>query len=141
MPKQIFVNLPVNDLPKSIAFYEALGFAQNPDFSNDQGAALVWSEEIFIMLLTKDFYQQFLKNKQVADTQNTSAALLAFTLESKEAVQTFVDAAKANGGDAFPSFKPEGVSDDMMFGFEVLDPDGNQLEPLWMNPDFNPQAQ
>lgn len=138
MAKQIFVNLPVNDLAKSTAFYEALGFSKDPNFSDDNASAMKWSDDIVFMILKRDFYQTFLKGKTVAHTLTASGALLALTLDSKEAVQAFADTAKANGGDYYQV--DTGVPADMMFGYEVLDPDGNQLEPVWMNPNFNPQA-
>lgn len=137
MRKQVFINLPVIDLTKSTAFYEALGFTKNPNFSDDNASSMMWSDDIIFMLLTRDFYQTFLRSKTVAHTLTTSGALVALTMDSKEDVQKFADTAKANGGDFFKS-GPE-VPEDMMFGYEVLDPDGNQLEPVWMNPNFNPQ--
>lgn len=139
MSKIVFINLPVSDLAKSTAFYEALGFTKNPMFSDDNASAMQWSDDIVFMILKRDFYQTFLKDKSVADTGATSGALIALSLDSKEAVQKFADTAKANGGDYFKS-GPE-VPEDMMFGYEVTDPDGNQMEPVWMNPDFNPKEQ
>ena len=59
MTKMIFVNLPVTDLPRSKAFYEAVGFTNNPQFTNDSAAAMVWSEEIVVMLLTHEFWKTF----------------------------------------------------------------------------------
>ncbi len=137
MAKQIYVNLPVKDLAKSTAFYEALGFTKNLTFSNEKASAMMWTDDIFVMLLTRDFYQTFLKGKIIADTQAANGVLLALTLDTKEAVQAFADAAKQNGGDYYKI--ESGVPEDMMFGYEVLDLDGNQWEPLWMNSDFNPQ--
>lgn len=140
MSKQVYINLPVTDLSKSTAFYEALGFTKNLMFSDDNASAMMWSDDIVIMILKREFYQVFLKGKTVADTNATSGVLIALSLDSKEAVQKFADTAKANGGDYFKadSYGVPEVPDDMMFGYEVLDPDGNQLEPVWMNPDFNP---
>jgi predicted lactoylglutathione lyase len=138
MQKQIFVNLPVKDLTRATAFYEALGFTKNPDFSNDKGVAMMWGDSIFVMLLTRDFYKSFLRGKDVADPEKVSGVLLAIAMESKEAVQKFADTAKENGGDYFKT--DSGVSEDMMFGYEVTDLDGNQWEPVWMNTDLNPQA-
>jgi predicted lactoylglutathione lyase len=138
MTKQIFVNLPVKDLNKSTEFYKALGFTQNMDFSNEKASAMVWSEDIYVMLLTHDFYKTFLKGKEIADVQTTSGALFALSLESKEAVQQFADIAKQNGGDYYKS--ETGVPEEMMFGYEVQDIDGHTWEPLWMNPEFNPRS-
>jgi predicted lactoylglutathione lyase len=138
MSKQIYINLPVSDLAKSTEFYTALGFTKNSDFSNDDASAMQWSDDIFVMLLKPDFYKKFLKGKNIGDTASTSAVLLALTLDSKEEVQKFADTAKQNGGDYYNI--DMGVPEDMMFGYEVQDPDGNQWEPVWMNPDFNPKA-
>ena len=135
MTKQVFINLPVQDLPRSTAFYEALGFAKNPMFSDENASCMVWSDEIMVMLLTTEFYQQFLRDKSVADTKSTSGVLLALSMESKEAVQAFADKAKELGGDYFKA-GPE-MPEDMMFGYEVVDLDGNQWEPMWMNPNFS----
>jgi predicted lactoylglutathione lyase len=136
MAKQIFVNLPVSDLEKSTKFYEALGFTKNPKFSNETASSMMWSDEIVVMLLEHDFYSMFLKGKKIADTRQTSGVLLALSLESKEAVQHFADTAKQNGGDYYQV--DNGVPSDMMFGYEVEDPDGHGWEPMWVNPDFAP---
>lgn len=138
MAKQVYINLPVSDLARSTDFYKALGFTQNPNFSDENGSAMQWSDDIIVMLLTHDFYKKFLRDKELADTTKSSAVLLALSFDSKEEVQTFADTAKANGGDYFSG--DYGVPPEMMFGYEVLDPDGNQWEPVWMNPEFNPNA-
>ncbi len=138
MSKQIYVNLPVQDLAKATAFYEALGFVKQNDFSDENATGLKWSDEIFVMLLKYDFYKKFIKDKEIVDAAQTSGVLLAFTLESKEAVQQFADTAKQNGGDYYKV--DMGVPEAMMFGYEVQDPDGNGLEPVWMNPSFNPKS-
>ena len=137
MSKQVFINLPVSDLARAVAFYEALGFVKNADFSDDHAAALVWSDNIVAMLLTHDFYKKFIGNKSIADTNTQSAALLALSLDSKEAVQQFADTAKANGGDYYRV--DMGIPEDIMFGLEVSDPDGNHWEPVWMTQNFNPK--
>ena len=138
MSKQIYVNLPVKDLSKSTQFYTALGFTKNSNFSDENASAMEWSSEILVMLLKHDFYKKFLRDKNVSDTTKDSAVLLALTFDSKEEVQKFADTAKQNGGDYFKG--DYGVPEDMMFGYEVLDPDGHQWEPVWMNPDFNPKS-
>jgi len=139
MAKQIFINLPVSDLNRSTSFYEALGFTRNETFSDENARSMMWSEDIVIMLLTKEFYAKFLRDKTVIDAGTTSGTLIAMTLDSREEVQAFAETAKANGGDYFRV--DMGAPEDMMFGYEVLDPDGNQLEPVWMNADFDPQNQ
>lgn len=136
MSKQVFINLPVSDLARSTAFYEALGFTKNPDFSDDNASALQWSDDIIVMILRHEFYQKFIGDRHIADTRATSGALLAISLESPEAVTQFAETAKVNGGDYYRV--DMGVPEDMMFGYEVLDPDGNHWEPVWMNQDFMP---
>lgn len=134
MTKQIFVNLPVRDLEKSTTFYEALGFIKSEDWSAEHASAMRWSDTIVVMLLTHDFYKTFINGKEIPDTQKVNAALFALSLDSKEAVQTFADTAKQNGGDYYKV--DTGISEDMMFGYEVVDPDGHGWEPLWMNPEM-----
>jgi predicted lactoylglutathione lyase len=130
MSKQIFVNLPVKDLAKSTAFYTALGFKLNPDFSNSDASCVIWSEEIFFMLLTHDFYAKF-TSKTIIDAKTTSGALIALGLDSKEEVQKFADTAKASGGSWFEAEPNKGL--DFMFGLEVSDIDGNTIEPFFMD--------
>lgn len=138
MAKQVYINLPVKDLAKSTKFYQALGFKKNDTFSDDKGSGMEWSDEIVVMLVTHDFYKTFIPGKQIIDGKTTSGVLLALGLDSKEEVQKFAETAKANGGDFFKG--EYGAPEDMMFGYEVLDLDGNQWEPVWMSPDFNPKA-
>lgn len=137
MSKQVFINLPVSDLSASTKFYEALGFTKNPTFSNDKASSMVWSDEISVMLLVRDFYKSFLPHKEIADTKQTSSVLLALSMESKEAVLKFADTAKQNGGDSSQEDNP--APDDVMFSCMVQDPDGHTWEPMWMSPDFDPQ--
>jgi predicted lactoylglutathione lyase len=136
MSKQIYVNLPVSDLDKSTAFYEALGFTKNSVFSNESASSMQWSEDIVVMLLKHDFYKSFIGDRIIADVKQTSAALLALPLETKEAVQQFADTAKENGGEYYQV--DSGIPTDQMFGYEVSDPDGHIWEPVWMSQDFDP---
>lgn len=139
MSSQVYINLPVKDLSKATAFYEALGFTKNPMFSDQNASGLAWSDEIIVMLLTQDFYKKFLKGKSIINAQTTSGVMLALSMESKESVQKFADTAKANGGDYYKA-GPE-VPEDVMFGYEVTDLDGHVWEPIWMKPNFNPKEQ
>jgi hypothetical protein len=89
------------------------------------------------MLLTHDFYKKFIGNREIADTQKISSALIALSLGSKNAVQNFANTAKSNGGDYYKV--DMGIPEDSMFGYEVVDLDGHIWEPMWMNEDFLPQ--
>lgn len=130
MATMVFVNFPVRDLDAATEFYERLGFKKNEDFSNETSSSMVWDDTFWIMLLKHEFYQLFLKNKKIADAQNVSGTLTAFSVENADMVRKIAETAKANGGDYFSV--DMGIPEDQMFGLEVLDLDGNQLEPVWM---------
>lgn len=130
MSKQIFLNLPVKDLAKSTAFYTALGFTLNPDFSNDEGVAMVWSENIYFMLLKHEFYSKF-TSKTIPDLTQTSSALISLTMDSKDDVEKFVKTAKENGGDYFIAEPNQDL--DFMVCYEVTDLDGHTIEPTFMD--------
>lgn len=130
MTTMVFVNFPVSDLKRSTAFYEKLGFTQNKEFSTDEAVSMVWDDHFWIMLLNHEFYSRFIKDKTIADTQTTSSSLIAFSMESADAVKKFAETAKANGGGFYKV--DMGIPEDQMFGLEVEDPDGNSLEPNWM---------
>ncbi|WP_321388636.1 VOC family protein [uncultured Enterococcus sp.] len=130
MATMVFVNFPVTDVQRSTEFYQALGFVQNKDFSNEQTSSMVWDDNFWIMLLDYDFYKQFIKDKKIADTKTTSGVLTAFSMESADAVKKFAEIAKLNGGDYFHI--DMGIPEEQMYGLEVQDPDGNTLEPTWM---------
>ena len=129
MARMIFVNLPVTDLDRSIAFYEAIGGRKEPKFSNEQAAAIVLSDTIHVMLLTHDFYKSFTA-KPIADAHETSSVLLCVSCDSKADVDTMVEAAAVAGGTADPG--PRQEFGDMMYGRSFEDPDGHHWEPMWM---------
>jgi len=126
----IFVNLPVSDLARSQAFFEALGWAINPDFSDENAACVVLDEDKFLMILRRDFYEGFLEGgKQVGDPSTTSLALVSFDLPDREAVDAFIDRAAEAGARI-------GITRDLGFMYQRQfdDPDGNHFEPFWMDP-------
>ena len=99
MHKQIFVNLPVADLQKSITFFKNLGFEFNPQFTNEKGAGMVISESIYAMLLARDFFQTFTA-KTIADARKTTEVLVCLSCESRSEVDALVAKAVAAGGTA-----------------------------------------
>ena len=130
MAKMIFVNLPVTDLKASMAFYEAVGFTNNPMFTNDQAAAMAWSDEIVVMLLTHEFWKTF-TDKSLPDARAVAQVLLCLSHDSKDSVEAIVGKATAAGGKADPT-----PTQDMgfMFGRSFEDPDGHVWEIMWMDP-------
>jgi predicted lactoylglutathione lyase len=129
MSKMIFVNLPVTDLPKSMAFYEAVGFTNNPQFTNDQAAAMMWSDSIVVMLLRHDFWQTF-TSKAIPDAHASAQVMLCLSHDSQDSVNAIVDRAISAGG------KPEPTpTQDLgfMYGRSFEDPDGHIWENVYMN--------
>ena len=120
MSKQIFLNLPVSDLPKSMAFFKALGFTNNPQFTGDDGACIVISDTIFVMLCTQDKFRDFTP-KAICDTSKAVEMLINLSCESREEVDGLVAKALAAGGSTYD--KPEDLG--FMYSHSFLDPDGH----------------
>ena len=137
MSRMIFVNLPVKDLDRSKAFYEAIGFRNEPKFSNDAAAMMVLSDTISVMLLTHPFYATF-TGKTIADAHTTSQVLLCISCESPAEVDKLVDAAAGSGGKA--DVGPKQDLGGMMYGRSFEDPDGHHWEPMWMDPQMAEQG-
>lgn len=130
MPKMIFVNLPVKDVARATAFYEAVGFTRDERFSNEQASAMVWSDTITIMILSHDFYRSFMPHKAIADTATTSEVILCLSFDSREAVDAVVDKAVAAGGRGDVSAPSD---HDWMYGRSFEDLDGHRFEPAFMD--------
>ncbi len=131
----IFVNLPVSNLPASMAFYEALGFSNNPQFTDETAACMVWSEAIYVMLLTHAKWRTFTDRPIPPPT--SSEVSLALALESREAVDAMLKAAAAHGGTA--DINP--VQElGFMYGRDLADPDGHIWGPFWMDMTAMPAA-
>ena len=129
MSKMIFINLPVGDLPKSMTFYEALGFTNNPAFSDETAACMVWSEAIFVMLLSHEKWRTF-TTRPIPDAGSSEVAL-AFNLDSVAEVNALMDKIAAHGGMA--DINPP-QDHGFMFQRSFTDPDGHVWEPFWMDP-------
>ena len=126
--KLIFVNLPVADLDRSVAFYEAIGARKDARFSDATGAGMALSETIHVMLLTHDKYRQF-TSKEVADTHKLSAALLCLSENSRDGVDATVGKAVAAGARETRPAQDYGF----MYGRSFDDPDGHGWEIMWMD--------
>ena len=130
MTKMIFINLPVSDLPRSKAFYEAVGFTNNPQFTNENAAAMVWSDAIYVMLLTHDFWKTF-TDRAIPNAHESAQMFLCLSHDSREEVDAIVAKAGAAGG------KPEPTPTQdhgFMYGSSFEDPDGHIWENNWMDP-------
>jgi predicted lactoylglutathione lyase len=131
MANQIFVNLPVKDLDASKAFFEAIGYTINKQFTDENAASVVFSDTIYAMLLTEPFFATF-TTKEIADARTTSEVRLALGVDSREAVDALVDKAVAAGGS-----EPRGAQDHgFMYTRAFDDLDGHGWEVLWMDPGF-----
>ena len=136
MAKQIFINLAVKDLQKSMDFYTALGFTNNPQFSDDAGKCMVWSENIFVMILTHEKFKNF-ATKPIADTKSNLAGLFSLSLNSLDEVNTIMTNGLKAGG-----IEPSEMKD---YGFmqqrTIEDFDGHTWEIFYMDMTKFPKEQ
>ena len=132
---QMFVNLPIRDMARSRAFYEALGYRFNPQFSNDQGACLVLGENLFAMLLVHAFFATFV-DRPIADARQTVQVLVALPCASREEVDALTERALVAGATT-----PRGPQDlGFMYSRAYADPDGNIWEAFYMTESGAAQA-
>ncbi|MDR6967643.1 putative lactoylglutathione lyase [Flavobacterium arsenatis] len=128
MTKQIFINLAVSDLQKSMDFYTALGFSNNPQFSDHTAKCMVWSESIYVMLLSHEKFSSFI-NKPIADTKSAVAGLFSLSFDSVEEVNTTMENGLKAGG-----IEPTEMRD---YGFmqqrTIEDFDGHTWEIFFMD--------
>ncbi len=129
MSRMIFVNLPVTDLEASVTFYKALGFENNPQFTDETAACMVWSEAINVMLLTHAKWRTF-TNRPIPPA-TSSEVMLAISCDSREAVDSMNELAAENGGTA--DINP--IQDlGFMYNRNLADPDGHVWDAMWMDP-------
>ena len=129
MSKMIFVNLPVADLPRAIAFYEAIGAEKNEQFSDHTGACMVFSDTIHVMLLTHDKFRQFTP-KTIVNARESAEVLICLSAESRDAVDTMTVNAGAAGGLMDPGPKKDYGC---MHGRSFAHRDGTTWEITWMD--------
>jgi uncharacterized protein len=136
MAKQIFINLAVKDLAKSMGFYTALGFSNNPQFSDDTAKCMVWSENIFLMIMTHEKFTGF-ATKPIADTKANLAGLFSLSMDSLDEVNNFMNNGLKAGGT-----EPNEMRD---YGFmqqrTIEDYDGHTWEIFFMDITKFPQEQ
>lgn len=129
MPRMIFVNLPVTDLPRAMAFYAALGFVNEPRFTDETAAAMQWSDTIVVMLLTRAKWRSF-TDRPIPDAGSSEVAL-CINRDSRAEVDAMTEAAAAHGGQADVN-PPQDHG--FMMSRSFTDPDGHVWEPMWMDP-------
>ena len=135
MAKQIFVNLPVKDLNKSVAFFTSLGFSFNPQFTDEKATCMIIGENIFAMLLVEPFFKTFTK-KGISDAHKSTEVLIALDASSRDEVKSMVAKAIAAGGTQYMDPQDHG----WMYQHSFADLDGHQWEILYMDESALPPA-
>ena len=130
MPTNIFVSYPTDDLERSKAFYTALGAEINPLFTDENAVCLVWDQNIFTMVLKREFFATF-TDKQVGDAASTAQFQVGFSRDSREDVDTVIEAGLAAGGTEHREVQDYGF----MYARDLEDPDGNVVSFTYMVPE------
>jgi uncharacterized protein len=130
MSRQFFINLPVDDVQASTAFYEALGFEFNPAFASPDSACMLINESSYAMLLSRSRFLDFTEGKPIADPATATGFLLAVSADSREAVDETVAAALAAGGKRHGEPQDHGF----MYADAFTDLDGHGFQVMWMDP-------
>ena len=128
-PRKFFLNLPVRDLRRSIAFFSELGFAFNPQFTDETCTCMIVSEEAYVMLMVEARFKGF-TNKQLCDTRTHHEALFCVSAVSRAEVDELVRKAVAAGGTRAQEPEDHGF----MYGCSFYDLDGHGWEVTWMDP-------
>ena len=129
MHQQIYVNLPIKNMARSLAFFKALGFSFEPKFSNEQGACMIVGENIFTMLLVEPFFQTFISDKAIVDAKRSTEVLVCISCDSRADVDALVAKAVAAGGTAPRAPQDHGL----MYGHGFEDLDGHIWELMHMD--------
>ncbi|MDX6299210.1 MAG: uncharacterized protein QOF53_424 [Nocardioidaceae bacterium] len=129
MSRMVFVNLPVHDLDKSVAFFTSLGFRFNAQFTDEHATCMVVNEQAFVMLLDRPFFATF-TSREVVDAASATEVILGVSATSRDEVDELVDRALALGGGVAKEPSDEGY----MYGRSFYDLDGHAWEVLWMDP-------
>lgn len=128
MSTKVFVNLPVKDLEKSKEFFSNLGFTFNPQFSDQNAACMILSEEGYVMLLTEEFFKKFTK-KEICDSTKNAEVIVALSAESREKVDEMANKAVEAGG----TIPVEPQDHGFMYQQSFQDLDGHLWEVLYMD--------
>jgi predicted lactoylglutathione lyase len=129
MTRQMFVNLAVRDVKKSMAFFGVLGFTFDPKFTDENAACVIVNGGVSVMLLAERFFRTF-TNRQPCDTASHTEGLFAISCDSREEVDAMVHRAIDTGG----SYAMDPVDHGFMYGWSFYDLDGHHWEVFWMDP-------
>ena len=138
MATSVFINLPTSDLDRAKAFYTGLGWTINPLFSDENAVCVVIDENLYLMVLTREFFATF-TDKPIADPHATVQVETAFSRESRGEVDAIIEKALAAGGTEHRQVQDYGF----MYARDFEDPDGNLFSALWMDPaaaEMGPEA-
>ena len=133
MSRQIYVNLPVRDLQRSVRFFTELGFTFNPQFTDENATCMVVADDIFVMLLVEKFFLGF-TDRSLCDTRKNVEVMLALSCANRAEVDEMVRKALAAGG-TVPR-PPQDLG--FMYSHDFEDPDGHIWEPFYMEPGATP---
>lgn len=134
MAKNIYVNLPVKDLKRSISFYSQLGFTLNEQFTDEKAACIVIGENIYAMLLIENFFKEFTK-KEICDATKSTEVLIAIDVPGRKDVDDMVNKASKAGGSLYREPQDHG----WMYQHSFADPDGHQWEVLYIDESSAPK--
>lgn len=126
--KKIFINLPVKDLNKSIAFFTKLGYTFNPQFTDEKATCMIISDSIFVMLLVEPYFKSF-TNKDITNSKKTSEVIIAISADSREKVNELVSNAAAAGGSVTSKANDHG----WMYQWGFQDLDGHLWETMYLD--------
>ena len=135
MPKQIFVNLPVKDLSRTVSFFTKLGFKFNPQFTDENATCMIIEENIFAMLLVEKFFKNFIPNKEICDAKKNTEVLVALSVGSKPEVDGLIKKAIEAGGREYRSVQDYG----WMYGRAFEDINGHIWEVFYMDESKMPE--
>ncbi len=135
MASKVFINLPVTNLQKSMAFFQGLGFSFNPQFTDEKAACMVVSDSIFVMLLTSTYFQSFI-DTEICDANQATEVLIALDAASADEVKQFVSKAQALGGRIYAEAKDHGF----MYQHSFADLDGHKWEIAYVDMNQFPQS-
>src|SRR3989344_6356394 len=135
MTKQIFVNIPVKDLNKTIQFFTRLGFKFNPQFTDENATCMIIGENIFAMLLVEKFFGGFIPGREISDTSKSTEVLMGITAESREEVDEMTSNAVSAGGREYREAADHG----WMYGRAFEDLDGHIWEIFYMDENKMPE--